>query len=74
MRIFAVVLVGDVADQLLEQVLHRHQPETEPYSSVTTAMWNVPALHLRQELADALRLRHELDRAHQLLDRHLVRP
>jgi hypothetical protein len=34
-----VVLVLDVADDLLDEVLDGHQPSVPPYSSTTSAMW-----------------------------------
>ena len=55
-----VVLVGDLADDLLEQVLHRDEPGGAAVLVDDDRHVELLGLHLAQELGDALRLGHEV--------------
>ena len=58
-RLLAVVLVGDLADDLLEQVLERH--ETRRAAVLVGDDRDVrPRAHLDEQLLDRLGLRHEV--------------
>ena len=59
-----VVLVGDLADDLLEQVLERDQPGRAAVLVDDDGHVELLGLHLAQELGDALLLRYEDGRAH----------
>ncbi len=60
-----VVLVADLADDLLEQVLHRREARRAAVLVDHDRERELPALHLAQQLRDALGFRNERYRAHQ---------
>ena len=61
-----VVLVADLADDLLEQVLERHQAGGAAVLVDDDRHLHLPALELLQELGHALGLGHEHRRTHQV--------
>ena len=60
-----VVLVADLADDLLEQILERHQAGSPAVLVHHDRHLHLLPLELLEELGDALGLRHEGGRAHQ---------
>ena len=59
-RLLDVVLVVDLADQLLDQVLQGHQPGRAPVLVDDDGLVELLVLHLAHELRDPLGLRHEM--------------
>ena len=55
-----VVLVANLADDLLEQILDGHEPGGAAVLVDDDRHLRLPALHLLQQLRDALALRHEV--------------
>ena len=68
-----VVLVADLADDLLEQVLERHQPGRPAVLVDHDRHLHLAALEFLQELGHALGLGHEHRRTHEARDRLPVR-
>ena len=69
-----VVLVADLADDLLEQVLDRHQARGAAVLVDDDRALNLLALELLQQLGDTLGLGHEVRRPQQRRDRRARRP
>ena len=67
----AVVLVGDLADDLLDDVLDRHQAGGAAVLVDDDRHVRLVALHLAQQVVHRLALGHEVQRAHQLVDRRV---
>ena len=68
-RLVGVVLVGDLADDLLEQVFHRDEPGGAAVFVDDDRHVELLGLHLAQELGDAFRLGHEVRGAQALAHR-----
>ncbi|GMA20065.1 hypothetical protein GCM10025862_20860 [Arsenicicoccus piscis] len=64
-----VVLVVDLADDLLDDVLHRDQARGAAVLVHDDREVGLVLLHLAQQVVDRLAVRHEVDRAHAALDR-----
>jgi hypothetical protein len=64
----AVVLVLDLADDLLDDVLERDDPGGAAVLVHHDRELAAPLLHLAQQVVDALGLRHEVRLAHELRD------
>ena len=62
-----VVFIGNLSDNLFQDILHRHIPEVPPNSSTTIAIWILLVRQFLQEIVDLLRLRHEIGRTDQTL-------
>src|SRR6478672_3696915 len=69
-----VVLIGDLADQLLEQVLERHDPGDRPVLVGHERLVVLLLLHLSQQVGGLLRFRHEVGGAHDVGQRHVHPP
>src|SRR5207302_5204147 len=67
-----VVLVADLADDLLEQILDRHEPRGPAVFVDHDRALRLLALELLQQLGDALGFRHDDRRAHQRRDPHVA--
>src|SRR6266568_6150218 len=69
-RLLPVVLVGDLADDLLQDVLDRHQPRRAAVLVDHDRHVGLPGLHLPQQVVDRLAVRDECggphDRVHRL--------
>src|SRR3954463_10840663 len=63
-----VVLIGDLADDLLEDVLDRHQSRGAAVLVDDDRDMALLGLHLPQQLIDRFGLRDEVSRAHPLFD------
>ena len=67
-RLLRVVFVADLADDLLDEVLERHDPRGAAVLVDDDGEVDFVALHLAQELVGFLRLRDEEHRADELSD------
>src|SRR5450756_1449503 len=67
-----VVLIGQLADDLLEGVLDRNEPGDTAVLVHDDAHVRRPALHVTQQVVDRLRLRHVHRRPHHRLDSVLL--
>src|SRR3954452_10150427 len=63
-----VVLIGDLTDDLLEDVLDRHQPSGAAVLVDDDRNVDLLGLHLSEQLVDRFGLRDEVSRAHDLFD------
>src|SRR6266702_4282772 len=68
-RLLPVVLVGDLADDLLQDVLDRHQPRRAAVLVDHDRHVGLPGLHLPQQVVDRLAVRDECGGPHDRLHR-----